>query len=193
MGCTCTCLPGHDVIDLTLNGKKYKIAKNPVQGIHGVVYRVIGGRYDGGYAKTKISEQEIRATAAVGALWKVGRDEHREKWIIVKPSPGKYLKLTSAYRHVRHNPEQCWALLEHAVEAATNAILDSYHRTHWLHEDPILANLFFNDQVSQAYLIDWGCASQPSSVRREDVKALVAYEVMRPHVCGPRPASMCPP
>ena len=39
----------------------------------------------------------------------------------MKPSPGKYLKLTSAYRHVRHNPEQCWALLEHAEALAAKA------------------------------------------------------------------------
>jgi len=186
---------GHDLQELKLNGKKYRLLKNPAQGVHGVVYRVIGGPYNGGYAKTRISEQEIHATSAVGALWMSGRDKHRNEWIIVKPSPGKLLKQTSAYAHVRHNPQQCWALLEHAIDVATDEILDTYHRTHWLHQDPTLSNVRFNDQASRAYLIDWGCASQPSHVRREDVKAQVEFEVVHTGrlLCGPRPASMRPP
>ncbi|KAH9916690.1 uncharacterized protein B0H18DRAFT_1215006 [Fomitopsis serialis] len=68
----------HD-IDLTLDGQKYKVRKNELQGVHGVVYQVVEGKFKGGYAKTKISDDEIHATSDVGALWKFGFDEHHEK------------------------------------------------------------------------------------------------------------------
>ncbi|KAH9923289.1 uncharacterized protein B0H18DRAFT_955970 [Fomitopsis serialis] len=188
--------PSHD-LTLWVDKKnlKFKVRKNEEQGEHGVVYKVVAGKYKGGYAKALISEQEIQATAAVGALWLKGSDHHNDKWIIVKPSPGKRFNQTSAYAHVRHNPQQCWELLEHAIDVATNTILHTYRNTHWLHQHPTLSNVLFNDQASRAYLIDWGCASKPPHVHIPDVRAHGAYTMSQSghSLCGARPATAHPP
>lgn len=92
-------------------------------------------------------------------MW--GLDPYNQKWMLVKPAPGKRLDQTAAYRHVQHSPQHCWALVNHAMDLATASILSTYQHSHWLHQDPVLGNVFFDDNVSRASLIDWGCAAQP--------------------------------
>ncbi|KAH9838502.1 uncharacterized protein C8Q71DRAFT_533280 [Rhodofomes roseus] len=169
---------------LTLEGEKLKVRLNDRQGVHGSVYKVVGGDYKGAYAKTWITDQEAEATGAAGELLKSGTDRYGQKWIVVKASPGMQLDQTSAFRRVRHDPQQCWALLNHAIDIAARKILDTYTRTHWLHQDPTVANVLFDDHVSQAYLIDWGCASKPPSV----VRAYIAYAISHSGLCGAPPA-----
>jgi len=182
--------PHEQIITLTMDGKTFKMRKNPTQGTGGVVYQVLDGPYKGGYAKTRFPAQEVEATSAVGALWKYGMDDQHRAWIIVKPSPGKRIEQTSAYTHVRHNPKQCWALMDRVTNVATDAIMDTYKHTHWLHQDLHFSNILFNDQASRAYLIDWGRASQPPRASRKAVEEEVACFVMAygRGLCGEQPA-----
>ncbi|KZT70694.1 hypothetical protein DAEQUDRAFT_756286 [Daedalea quercina L-15889] len=169
---------------LTLNGQRFKVRKNDDQGVHAVVYKVVEGQWKGAYAKALVDSSEITATHAVGALYTSGTDAYGQHWAIIKPSKGIRLDRTKAFKQVQHNQQQCFALLNHAIELATSKIAAEYSRTHWLHEDPVLTNVLFDDRVTQAFLIDWGCASQPPAVPL-DIKARVTNAFWGSNICGP--------
>ncbi|KZT70695.1 hypothetical protein DAEQUDRAFT_183699 [Daedalea quercina L-15889] len=189
---------GGETYITTIDGQKLKVKKNGDQGIHGVVYQVLDGPWKGAFAKAKVADQEIQATHDVGALLGHGRDAHGQRWAIIRPSPGKRLDRTDAFKRVQHNPNACWSLLNHAIELTSNKIMSEYHRTHWLHEDPVLSNVLFDDRVTQAYLIDWGYATRPASVPLAKIRAEVTDTFARSGVCPPRqtahrPAAPPPP
>ncbi|KAH9830192.1 uncharacterized protein C8Q71DRAFT_381736 [Rhodofomes roseus] len=107
-------------------------------------------------------------------MW--GLDPHHQRWMLVKPAPGTRLDKTAAYRRVQHSPQHCWALVNHAIDLATASILSTYESSHYLHQDPVLGNVLFDDNVSRAHLIDWGCATTDSrQATPADVKGLVSH------------------
>ncbi|KZT71198.1 hypothetical protein DAEQUDRAFT_736992 [Daedalea quercina L-15889] len=179
---------------LKLNGQKILVQPNSAQGAHGVVYRVVDGHYAGAFAKALVSEQEIAATKAAGALLVDGSDDHKQRWAVIRASPGKRLDQTSAYHRVHADRTQCNALLDHAADVATREIMAVHSRTRWLHQDPSIDNILFDDGVAHAYLIDWGCTSQPSRVDERQVRAHVRSALAQSGICpkGPRDVNVAP-
>ena len=115
----------------------------------------------------------FRAVAnQAGGLITYGKDERGQDWAIIKASKGIRIDRTSAYERVKHSPQHCWALLDHAMGLAVNEILHVYSKTHWLHTDPVLTNVLFDDAVSKAYLIDWGCAHKDGRTPAESVSTV---------------------
>ncbi|TFY64824.1 hypothetical protein EVJ58_g2361 [Rhodofomes roseus] len=169
--------PGYAVLELELDGQRFKVQKNGDQGIHGVVYRVVEGEYKGAFAKAMVEEDEIKATHAVGAMYMWGLDPHHQRWMLVKPAPGMRLDKTAAYRRVQHSPQHCWALVNHAIDLATASILSTYESSHYLHQDPVLGNVLFDDNVSRAHLIDWGCATTDSRQAVSMISCIAAETV----------------
>ncbi|KAH9838049.1 uncharacterized protein C8Q71DRAFT_575715 [Rhodofomes roseus] len=179
---------------LKLGRENIPVRPNERQGAHGAVYRVVDGRYKGAYAKALVSEHEIRATEAVGALLTHGLDNYKQSWVIIRPSPGKRLDQTSAFSHVHSDAKKCNEFLDHAAGVAAKHIMQTYQSKHWLHQDPSIDNILFDDSVTQAHLIDWGCASQTTRTDERSVQGHVRYAFAQANICpkGPRDFSVAP-
>jgi Ser/Thr protein kinase RdoA (MazF antagonist) len=80
--------------------------------------------------------------------------------MIVKASPGKQLTKTTAFHTAGTDKAALRVVVEKAIKAGLHALNDLYKKTRLNHNDVSLDNVLFDDNVSQAYLIDFGEASE---------------------------------
>jgi len=151
-----------------------------------VVYTVTSGPFQGSFAKARRStlfdiDKEIANTKTVGLLIASGVDTNecnttKVKWMIIKKVEGKNFYATDAYANaVKAGREQCRALLLKAMTLTIAEVKAVHGRTNpkLYHNDLHSGNIFFDNTVTKASLIDWGEAKAVAVPPDNDLIAIM--------------------
>jgi len=142
------------------------------QGGRGITYTVVDGTSKGAFAKTNFNgKSEVDNTREAGELIASGRDESKcndilAEWMVVKASPGKKLQDTAAFKAAASKKEECTVVVNNAVKFGGQALITFHRKTGLNHNDISLDNVRFNDEVSKAFLIDFGESTKGPTYRR---------------------------
>ncbi|KAH9833650.1 uncharacterized protein C8Q71DRAFT_771905 [Rhodofomes roseus] len=178
---------------IKLGTEEFKLKKLPAgeQGESSEVFQVESGPHAGAFAKKKVTEQEIEATKAVGEAITSGKDEG-VSWLIIKKSPGKELDKTTKFAADKANAAKCKEHVAEAVKVGIKKIGEIAHSKGWLHDDPHVHNILFDDHLTEAHLIDWGKAKKVAVGSTPNLSSLQAVmEQQFAHLC--RSAAPPPP
>jgi hypothetical protein len=89
-----------------------------------------------------------------------GRDENcndiQAEWLITKQVPGNRISQTKAFTDLAGKKDECGKLVDKAVDLAITAVTDFHTKTGFNHNDFHPGNIFFDDAVTKANLIDFG-------------------------------------
>jgi len=177
-------------VSVKLGTQEFHLQKHHAQGESGSeVYTVASGPHAGAFAKKKVTEQEVEATKAVGDEIASGNDQSGTRWLVIKKSPGVEIEHTSKYTHAKSDPVKCKEVVAGAIHLAVEKIAEDAKDHHWLHDDPHTSNVLFNDQITQAYLIDWGKAKHANSANKATIQHNLEQQFS--HLC--RAAAPPPP
>ncbi|KAH9938050.1 uncharacterized protein B0H18DRAFT_1112245 [Fomitopsis serialis] len=169
-------------ISIKLGSEEFHLKKHHAQGESGSeVYTVTSGPHAGAFAKKKISEQEIEATTAVGDAIASGKDQSGGRWLVIKKSPGVEIEHTSKYINAKSDTTKCQEVVAGAIHVAVEQIVAVAKAHEWLHDDPHTSNILFNDQITQAHLIDWGKAKHTGAANAAALKLLLEQQFS--HLC----------
>jgi len=87
------------------------------------------------------------------------------EWIITKKSPGKPFMDTSVFKAAKSDRNKCEAALKTAIESVKRAHAKFFKDTRGFnHEDLVLENILFSDDLQTAFLIDFGRAAKDGVV-----------------------------
>jgi hypothetical protein len=154
-------------LDINIEGKDHSLTKNKDQGASAITYRVTGGSDVGAFAKTPLSgslKTEADVTKAVGQLISFGTDACSDaEFMVIEAAPGSPLKQTKAFIDgKKESKEKCQEVVDQAVALTVSTAKDIQAKTGFNHGDLNAGNVFFNDDVTSATLIDWGSAKKTS-------------------------------
>ena len=111
----------------------------------------------------------IESVAQAGQLVASGRDENecneiQAEWLITKKSPGKPLKDTEKFKADAKDKDKCLEVVANAKTTAKAALKKFHDETGFNHGDINAGNILFNDEVTEAFLIDFGQAKKGALV-----------------------------
>jgi len=187
-------------ITIKLGDKEFKLTKFNQQGDSGATYTVDG---QAAFAKTPFSgdlTQEATLTQKVGLLIATGRDENcdnaiQAEWLVTKKVDGKRLSETRAFLTAKTEAAAgklagCTTIVAKAVDLTIAAVNEFHTKTGFNHNDFHPGNVFFDENVTKANLIDFGRAIEGPLPSPATLKAVVTgFFGPQKVLCLPEPES----